>query len=206
MKRLYVPISMILGLIMILLVFTACMIKIEMEGDYVAPDSLKMTMVASFAGEESPAIELVKIGEDIYVKDPESQQWMTGNEVEGYQELTGIESFALAATEFINAFEGSSLLSDEEINGVLCFHVKGIVNSTKLEESSAELDPEGMGTLNAQLWMGKKDYLVRRIVIEIQPDALSSVTEIPLSGGDFSFTFEFSRYNEPISIDAPPLT
>jgi hypothetical protein len=205
MKRLHVLISIILGLILITLLFTACMVKVEMEGDYVAPDSIKMTMTASIAGEKSPTIELVKIGDAVYVKDPETQQWMTEKEVESYQEFTGIEDFALANIEFINAFEGSSLLSDEEINGVPCFHVKGTVDATKLEDSSKEVASMEMGILDAELWIGKKDYLVRQMLLKVQAGASTSTTELPMSGGSFSFIFKFSKYNEPITIDAPQI-
>jgi hypothetical protein len=201
MKRLCILVSIILGLILILLIFTACIIQVEMEGDYVAPDSLKMTMTANFAGEESPVIELVKIGDTVYVKDPESQQWMMEDEVESYQELAGTEDFASSATEFIDVFEGSSLLSDEEIDGVLCYHIKGIVDATKLEDFSTDVAP--MDMLDAELWIGKKDYLVRQMIFEVQADTSDSDTEIPVTGGSFSFTFKFSKYNEPIAIEAP---
>lgn len=196
--------SIIIGLILIALLFTACMFKVEMEGDYVAPDSVKITMMVSMAGEQSPAIEIVKIGDTVYIKDPESQQWMMENEVESYQELKEIENFALAAIEFISAFESSSLLSDEEISGVLCYHVKGTVDSAKLEDPSTKFAPTD--TVSADLWIGKEDYLVRRILLEVQADAPSSGTEIPISGANFSFIYEFSKFNEPITIDAPQLT
>jgi len=208
MKRLCVLISMILGLILILLIFTACMFKVEMEGDYVAPDSIKMTIMVSMAGEKSPAIEIVKIGDTVYAKDPENQQWMMAADVESYQEFagSGIDDFATNSMELINAFAGTSLLSDEQINGVLCYHVKGTVDATKLEDSSPEFEPMGMETLSAELWIGKDDFLVRRMVLEAEADMLSSDTEMPMPGGGFSFTYEFSNYNEPIIIEVPQLT
>jgi hypothetical protein len=205
MKRLYILISIILILVLIPLLFAACIFKVEMEGDYVAPDSLKMTMVISFLGEKFPEIELVKIGETVYAKDPETQQWMMADDVESYQEFSEIEDFITASNQFINAFKGTSLLSDEEINGVLCYHVQGAVDATKLEDSSSELASMEIETLSTELWIGKEDFLVRRMALEVKVDDLSNGAESPLSGGSFSFNYEFSKYNEPIIIEAPQL-
>jgi hypothetical protein len=163
-------------------------------------------MVASFNSEKSPEIEIVKIGETVYGKDPESQQWMMADDVEGYQEFSGIEDFVTAYIQFINAFEGTSRLSDEEINGVLCYHLQGTIDTAKLEDSSSEFTTTEMETLNADLWIGKEDFLVRRMILEVQADTSSSGTEMPMSGGSLSFTYEFSKYNEPITIEAPQLT
>jgi hypothetical protein len=204
MKRLYIPISVMLSLVLIPL-FTACMVKMEIEGDYVAPDSLKMTMTADLNGEKSPEIEFVKIGETAYAKDPESQQWMMADEVESYQEFSELEDFVTAFIQLTNAFEGTSLLSDEEINGALCYHVKGTIDSTKLEDTSSEFPSTGTGSMSAQLWIGKEDFLVRRMVLEVKAEDSSSGTATPISGGRMSFTYEFSRYNEPIVIEAPQL-
>ncbi len=206
MKRHFIFISLVLGLVSILFLFTACMIKMEIEGDYVAPDSLKMTMTAAFNGEKSPEMELVKIGETVYAKDPESQQWMMADEVESYQEFSEIEDFVTAFIQFINAFEGTSLLTDEEINGVLCYHVKGTIDSTKLEDTSSEFPSTGMGSMSAELWIGKEDSLVHRMALEVTADDSSTDTATPISGGRMSFTYEFSKYNEPIIIEAPQLS
>ena len=205
MKRKYVSISIIAGLISIIFLLTACMIAVEIEGDYVKPDSIRMTIAVEMNGEKSPEIEVVKIGEDIYVKDPESQQWMTEEYVEAYQEYKGLEEFALSSIEFITTFEGTNILSDEEINGIPCFHVKGVIDTTAIEDLPSDFVPTETGLMNAELWIDKEDYLVHQMVLELEMEDTSPDSEIPISGGGFSFTFQFSQFNEPITIEAPEL-
>ena len=205
MKRKVVSISIVAGLISIILILTACMITVEMEGDYVKPDSIRMTIAIEMNGERSPEIEVVKIGEDIYVKDPESQQWMTEEYVEVYQEYKGLEEFALSSIKFITAFQGTDILNDEEISGIPCFHIKGIIDTTAIEDLSPDLVPTETGFTNAELWIDKENYLVHQMVLEFEMEDTSPDEEIPISGGGLSFTFQFTKFNELINIEAPEL-
>ena len=42
-------------------ILASCMISVEIEGDYVAPDKVQMTLVMEMNGETSPAIEVIAI-------------------------------------------------------------------------------------------------------------------------------------------------
>ena len=53
-------------------ILASCMISVEIEGDYVEPDKVQMTLVMEMNGETSPAIEVIAIGDEIYARDPET--------------------------------------------------------------------------------------------------------------------------------------
>jgi hypothetical protein len=132
MKRRYLFITILIGLVAIVSMLASCLITVEIEGDYVDPDSLQMTLVMEMNGEKLQEIEVVKIGEDVYVKDPETRQWMRGEDVEVYEQYKRLEEFALNSIKYIPAFEGTNMLGDEDINGISCYHVKGIINPEKM--------------------------------------------------------------------------
>jgi hypothetical protein len=179
---------------------------VEIEGDYVAPDKVQMTLVMEMNGEASPAIEVIAIGDEIYAKDPETGEWMRDEEVDEYEDYSGLEEFALGSVEYMKAFEGTSMLEDEDINGISCFHIQGIVNPENMVDAAQELIPDETEPMTAELWIGKNDYLVHQMVIGIELEEDSGDMEIPISAGSFTFTYQFSQHNEPITIEAPALT
>ena len=187
-------------------ILVSCMISVEIEGDYVAPDRVHMTLVMEMNGEATPAIEVIAIGDDIYARDPETGEWLPDEEGEEYEDYTGLEEFALGSIEYMKAFEGTSVLADEEINGISCFHIKGIVDPANMADTAQELIPDETEPMTAELWIGKSDYLVHQMEIGIELEEDSGDTgEIPISAGSFNFTYQFSRYNEPVTIEAPDL-
>ena len=192
-------------MITVISILASCMISVEIEGDYVAPDKVQMTLVMEMNGETSPAIEVIAIGDEIYARDPETGEWMRDEEVAEYEDYAGLEEFALGSVEYMEAFEGTSMLEDEDINGISCFHIQGIVNPEKMVDAAQELVPDASEPMTAELWIGKSDYLVHQMVIGIEMEDDSVNSEIPASAGSFTFTYQFSRYNEPITIEAPTL-
>jgi hypothetical protein len=207
-KRRRIVIPVLSGLVVMIAVLASCIITVEIEGDYVEPDKLQMSMIVDMNGEVMPGIEVIMIGDDIYVKDPETGQWMWGEDVEEYDDYTGLEEFALGSIEYMKAFEGTSILGDEEINGIPCYHVKGIVSPEDMIETAQELIPPESEALNAELWIGKNDYLVYQMVIGIEMEEASEDSDLDFSipGGSFTFTYRFSRHNEPVDIEAPQLS
>ena len=130
---------------------------------------------------------------------------MRDEEVAEYEDYAGLEEFALGSVEYMEAFEGTSMLEDEDINGISCFHIQGIVNPENMVDAAQELVPDASEPMTAELWIGKSDYLVHQMVIGIEMEDDSVNSEIPASAGSFTFTYQFSRYNEPITIEAPTL-
>jgi len=205
MKRRYLFITILIGLVAVISMLASCIITVEIDGDYVEPDSLQMTLTMEIAGEKLPEIEVVKIGEDVYVKDPETQQWMRGEDVEEYEQYKELEEFALDSIEYILAFEGNDMLGDEDINGISCYHVKGMINSDKIPDSTQELLPTDTEPFVAELWIGKNDYLVHQMMLEIGFEDSYDDSEMAIPAGKYTLTYQFSKFNEPINIEAPEL-
>ena len=205
MKRKHLCIVLITGLTLITILLGSCMIKVEIEGDYVDPDRLRMTMIAEIAGESSPLLEIIVIGDEIYVKDPDIQQWMMAEDATSYSDFGGVEEFALSSVDYMLAFEGTEMLGDEAINSVPCYHIKGVVNPEKMPGAAEELGPTGSEELNVELWISKNDYLVQQMLLEVDMEDASLDAEIPMSGGLFTLTYQFSAHNKPVTIEAPEL-
>lgn len=205
MKRRYYFMATLIGLVTIVSMLASCLITVEIEGDYVGPDNLQMTLVMEMNGESLAGIEVVKIGEDVYVKDPETQQWMRGEDVEEYGQYQELEELALNSIEYILAFEGTGMLGDEDINGISCYHIKGIINPEKMLDVTQELLSADTEPFIAELWIGKSDYLVHQMILKIEIDDSGDDSEMPVPAGKFTLTYQFSKFNEPINIAAPEL-
>ena len=205
MKIRYLFITILIGLVAVVSILASCLITVEIEGDYVEPDSLQMILVMEIAGEKLPEIEVVKIGEDVYVKDPETQQWMRSENVEEYEQYKKLEEFAMDAIEYILAFEGTDMLGDEDINGISYYHVKGIINPEKMQDLTQELLPTDTEPFIAELWIGKSDYLVHQMILEIEFEDSYDDSEMTIPAGKYTLTYQFSKFNEPINIEAPEL-
>jgi hypothetical protein len=203
MKRRYLFITILIGLIAVISTLASCIITVEIDGDYVEPDSLQMTLTMEIAGEKLPEIEVVSIGGDVYVKDPETQQWMRGEDVEEYEGYQGLEDFVLDSIEYILAFEGNDMLGDEYINGISCYHVKGMINPDKIPDSTQEVLPTDAEPFIIELWIGKSDYLVHQMMLEIEFEDSSDDSEMAIPAGKYALTYQFSKFNEPINIEAP---
>lgn len=205
MKRRYLFITILTGLVAVVSMLASCLITVAIEGDYVEPGSLHMTLVMEIAGEEFPGIEVVKVGEDVYVKDPETQQWMIGEDVEEYEQYSGLEGFALDAIGYILAFESTEMLGDEDINGLPCYHARGMIDPVEIPDSTQEFLPTDTEPFIIELWIGKSDYLVHQMKMEIEIEDSSDAAEMMVPAGSFTLTYQFSQFNEPINIEIPQL-
>jgi hypothetical protein len=203
MKRKHLAITLITALVLLVTGIASCMIEVEMEGDYTAPDNLKMTLVMEMNGQASPPVEMVKLGQTIYVKDPESDQWLPKHDVASYQDYEGIEEFALVSADIVANFKGAIILGEEAIDGVPCYHVKGAVDTDQIESSPSGFDISGMGMLTAEMWVGKDDYLVRQIIFDAEMEDMPAEAGIPVDAVACSFTFRFADFNEPVTIEPP---
>jgi hypothetical protein len=205
MKRHYLFITTLIGLVAVFATLASCLITVDIEGDYVEPDSLQMTLVMEIAGEQLSEIEAVKIGEDVYVKDPETQRWTRGEDVEEYEQYKSLEEFALNAIEYIIAFEGTDMLGDEDIDGTSCYHVKGMISPEKIPDSTQEFLLTDTEPFIIELWIGKNDYLVHQMILEIEFEDSYDDAVMAIPAGKYTLTYQFSKFNEPINIEAPEL-
>ena len=111
-------------------------------------------------------------------------------------------------------------LADEEISGVGCWHYRGRMDMEKWlskmhpeyeawdsEEEKAYIEWYKKMDATMELWIGRDDYLIRRMKVEQQntPAHAKRDVNIPLEEDVFIFfgISEYYDFNEPITIEPP---
>jgi len=164
--------------------------------EFVAPDRLR-AMVQS-----EDANEAIIIGQEYYYRPLGGTEWRL-------RELPVTRhNAAVAMTEELESLIGLVALSDEDIDGVACFHYRGRVDmDAQVDEQIAGLDPSRPDydvvkeTLEYQrqwrneteFWIAREGFLLRQVRIKQEVEDMS-VTAV----------YRFYDFNAPIEIEAPP--
>lgn len=118
-------------------------------------------------------------------------------------------------------FKITDKLAGEKIEGVGTHHYKFIIDEvgikkfiidsaeiiqgkTPTEEEAKAFDKgfESVGSLNGEIWIGKKDYLPRKLAL----NSTMRATETSMVSGKTNFTISFRNFNKPAQIEAPSET
>ena len=197
------------------------------EGDYVAPDRVRMK---STEGVELS--EQINIGRKMYIKPSESSAWFVqefpkdeptfatgfGNMVDPKRNLEFMQSPGENVTQ----------LDDEVIDDVESWRYRLPTTSTDplknlMEDIEKEADPQrkemlgalievmrkmGERTRTTEIWIGKEDYLVRQFSTATSQNAVGSEEfgNITIPEGTrytVTMTFKLFGFNEPVEIEAP---
>jgi hypothetical protein len=179
--------------------------------EFVSPDRMHTTTVNA-----DDTTESIRIGQIEYRLDTFSSNW----QVRQWPESFPFTNMAAGMVEMLGSLVGIVEMTDEEIDGVDCFHYKGNIDmKAKGEEEKAKLDPsqpdyeERMRALemydlwqtHCEFWLGKGDYLLRQLkqdqeVIFIRDAGEDTEREERQS---ITVTFRFYDFNTPITIEAP---
>jgi len=84
-------------------------------------------------------------------------------------------------------------LSDEEVEGAICYHLSGSIDSDELRPITVSSVP-GV-TIHIEVWIDQEDFLVRHIQLE------GKITETEVEG--IIRTLKLSNFNEEVSIEVP---
>jgi hypothetical protein len=205
-RRCAAVLCLILILLLASMLLSACVVKLEIAGDYQRPDRLGMT-VKIHMGEEIPTvIEIICVGDDIYAQGPGIGLWTTSEELERDGSAIYVrwfERFADSITQVVNSFRVTEMLASEEIDEVLYYHFKGTVDPAVLENPEMNTPAGFSEPLEAEIWIGKDDFLVRRLTATGKLDFGDIDEEMSMALAVLSLTYEFSHFNEPITIEAP---
>ncbi len=190
------------------LLLSGCVVKLRTEADVIVPDKLRGTTEVLIAGASIVELELVVIGETVYARNPMTGEWEVSYDS---PETTTMATLA-AVPQITEALTGLTILDGEEVDGVFCYHIRGSVDSSILRELGLEdlsmedagFDDSGMDIdaleTETELWIGRDDFLVRRVTVEGREPGEASE-----SGTSATVTMEFSRFDEPVVIEAPEL-
>ncbi|MEE8353541.1 MAG: LppX_LprAFG lipoprotein [Dehalococcoidales bacterium] len=158
-------------------------------GDVAKPDRLKMTVSGTAVG-MFIEVQLISVGEVAYMTNPLTGKW----------ELVPIGFRALSVFDpntgiaaIMRGMANLTKLDDEEVDGVLGYHLGGSIDSGDLGSITGSY-VEGV-TIDAEIWIGKEDFVVRLIKLE------GKITESEVPG--IVRTLKLSNFDEGVSIELP---
>jgi hypothetical protein len=175
------------------------------EGEFAAPDRWRVKITT----EAGKWCEATRIGEQSYVR--ASHMPDSGAAAGGAACVMGSMTEELEPLELLIDLER---LPDEEIDNVQCLHYRGRMDMDALvqrEEAStgSQLPPElwelmRRGSMEVELWVGKDDYLIRQMKrLDHMPELEAGTAQEKWMRQ--STVLRFYDFNEPISIEPPPL-
>ena len=159
------------------------------EGDVAAPDRMRANIEAK-AGGLFLELSAISIGDSTYLTNPFTQR---------YEDLSdaitpgGFFDPAEGVGNIIREATNVSLMANETLDNVSVFHLAGTVLSEELKAITGSA-VEGE-TIEAELWIGKEDFLVRRLTLKgrITKDEAERITR----------TINLSAFDQPVTIEAP---
>jgi hypothetical protein len=182
--------------------------------EFVSPDRLRMMVVA----DNSTTDEIIIVGRMQYDREVGSDDW----EVREWPESFTSQDLAAGYAEELGSLVELVRMSDEEVDGVDCFHYKGSVDmKARGEEERAKLDPSepyyeerlealeiyDQWQLTYELWVGKEDYLLRQLEQNQWVVLVKDAGEDTEREEHYNTTaiWRFFDFNQPIQIE-PPVT
>ena len=156
------------------------------SGDIARPDKLKIKVFAGFV-----EVEVITVGEITYMTNPLTGKWEPLP-----SEFTAVKLFDpdTGLTAIVGGITKTTKIAEEKIAGVLCYHIKGVLDSGELRPISCGMAIEGV-PIDTDVWIGKDDFLLRQIRLEGQ------VTEGEEPG--IVRTLSVSNFDQPVTIELP---
>ena len=161
-------------------------------GDFQTPDRVQGTLSMSFIGTDTE-IKSISIGDTLYQKNPFTGEW----------EISTETASPFAPSRFVGSdpFELDDLIlvGEETLDGSGVYHIRG--------KAPPKVFDGAEGDLQADVWIGVEDSLLRQITIEGELEFEDDAGLFPGGGsaGTFtvSMTMKLSDYGEPVEIVAP---
>lgn len=158
-------------------------------GDVVRPDRLKATISGKLSGMYLE-VQIITVGEEMYMTNPLTGKWellpTQFSVLKVFDPNTGIAAILKGIVDLAK-------LSDEEMEGAICYHLSGSIDSDELRPITVS-SVEGV-TIPIEVWIGEEDFLVRHIKLE------GKITEAEVEG--IIRTLKLSNFNEEVSIEVP---
>ncbi len=161
----------------------------EAVGDVARPDSLSV-MISGTAVGMFLEVQIISVDKVAYMTNPLTGQWA----------LLPADFVALSVFDpntgvaaIMRGLADLTRLDDEEVDGVPGYRLKGTIDSGDLASITGS-SVEGV-TIDAEVWIGKEDFFVRRIELE------GKITESEVPG--IVRTLKLSNFNEEVSIELP---
>ena len=173
-------------------------VPLTLEGDFQSPDRMRVSMSISVLG-MALEVEMVAIGGTVYAKNPDTGEWVVAPD-------TGIGLVDPKAVIFVEvaSFQDLETVGKEDLAGVPVYHLRGLAPRGSIEGLE--------GDLEADVWIGLDDNLLRRLALNGEVEVEESGTGDLLPGAGLSGTttvtvdMVLSDYNQPVQIEVPEVT
>ena len=162
------------------------------DGDVQVPDRMQARVGGTFAGIEI-STDLIVVGDTYFLKVPFGNTWRK-IEVETLPAAFFDPEKGILAV--IQGASGLEMAGSDEVGGVDCDRVTGKVVAQDLKPLLNTA--EGTQEVDMELWIGKDDKLVRRLVL--------SGPISPNEDADAVRRVDLSQFDEPVRITAPETT
>jgi hypothetical protein len=159
------------------------------EGDVVVPDRMNAEIRAK-AGTAVVRVRVIGVGDEGWMTNPFSREWQPLPEGTNIRDIFNP---AAGVKAIVGALTDVQIVKEEKAGGVSTYLLVGEVDSGVLEVAAPIAEP-GL-TVVVKAWVGREDFLPRRIRLE-GPFA-------PGEPDDIVRKLELSRFNEPLSIEPP---
>ncbi|MGZ4352871.1 MAG: LppX_LprAFG lipoprotein [Gaiellaceae bacterium] len=159
------------------------------DGDLAVPDRLRAKIAGTLQGVPLTS-ELIVVGDRHFLKNPFTGKWETVSI--GMKAVTFFDP-AKGVLAVIRHASGLERDGSEDVGGVACYRLQGKVRADAVAPLLG--NPGSAAMVPVELWIGKRDSLLRRI-------RLSG----PLSAGEPAGavrTVELSAFDEPVQVAAP---
>lgn len=165
----------------------------EAAGDIVRPDKVKGEITAIVIG-LPVQVEFITVGDITLITNPLTGQW---EPFPSEFSAAGIFDPDIGIAAMLRSMTNLSRLEDEKAAGFACFHIKGNITSEDLRPITRlfTLSYVEGAEIAAEVWLDKKDFLLRQIILEgqISPEEKPGIIR----------TMTFSDYNKSVEIELP---
>ena len=181
-------------------------IGLTSTADFQAPDRISGAVQLNIPEAPPIDIEFIQIGEDSYVKDVVSGQWILSNEM-GEGVVAPLLMFDPANFEGAEEVE---LVGVEQVDGVEVYHIRARLTGDRLSEQGSASD-----VFEVDIWVRVNDDLMVRLTasgtVDVSPDGTLTSDGGPVSAGPISAMVvgtikaevEFSAFDASVQIEAP---
>ena len=155
-------------------------------GDVSRPQRMWIKVFAGFVN-----VEIITVGDSTYMTNPLNGDWeplpTSFSAVRFFDPDIGL-------TAIVSGITDATKIKKEEKDGVLCYRIRGMLDSSKLSAISCGYAIEGV-SIDTDIWIGRDDFLIREVRLDGQ------VTEYEKEG--IVRTLSISNHDEPVSIELP---
>ncbi|HEY4687970.1 MAG TPA: LppX_LprAFG lipoprotein [Anaerolineae bacterium] len=161
------------------------------EGDFVRPDRMgvHLKIVTPVAAIEA---DMIALGDEQYLTNFLTRQWEPLPAEFGFNPAVMFDPEHGLEQTLKGGLDDASLAGVESIDGAQAYRVKGSLDGARLQVMSGRLI--GTDRVPVEVWVDAQTFLVRRtVLIDASKDAEKPST----------WTLSFSKFGEPVTIEAP---